>query len=125
MAGNQKFICVGTLGNDVKIRQMNKGPLGEINVFVKEQWTTKVGEKCERLQIFHCNIWGNKVLAIEHLLKKGSKVYIEGKIVMRSSFDEILKVENKYVVVDAEVVTVTHVKQDGEYAEAELVNQNV
>jgi len=125
MAGNQKFICVGTLGNDVKIRHLEKNPLGEINVFIKEQWTTKAGEKCERLQIFHCNIWGNRVLAMRHLLRKGSKVYIEGKIVQRAETDEISKKVTKYIVVDADVVTVTHVKENGEYSDVDEVGINV
>lgn len=121
MAGNQVFICTGTLGSNVKVRKLPSGALGEIDIFVKESWTNKSGERAERVQIFHANIWGNRILALEHLLLKGSKVWCQGKFVQRSSHDKETGKESKFWVLDVDVITVTHVKENGDYFDVEEI----
>ena len=118
MAGNQVFICTGTLGGNVKIKAFGTNPLGEIDIFVKENWVNKSGEKQERVQVFHANIWGSRVLSMEHLLLKGSKVWCQGKLAQREAKDG-----SKYWVIDADVITVTHVKEDGEYYDVEEITR--
>lgn len=119
MAGSQKLILVGTLGSDVKVKTLPSGPLGNLKVFVKESWKTQSGERGERVQIFHCNIWGPRVFSLEHLLKRGSKVYIEGKVIQREGVNRETGAEDKYFVVDVDSIIVTHVKIDGEYQDTE------
>lgn len=117
MAGYQRFILTGTLGKNVKIISMPSGPLGIIQVYCKENWTSKSGEKNERTQVFFCNIWGSRALALEHLLQKGSLVQVEGKIVRRphpSTTDDDLKLD---IVVDVENIIVHRVKENGQYTE--------
>lgn len=55
MAGANKAIIVGRLGNDPEIRTMPNGdPVARISVATSEEWTDKqTGEKKQFIQILH------------------------------------------------------------------------
>lgn len=84
MAGVNKVILVGNVGNDPDMRLMNNGEsVANISVATSESWKDKNGQKQERTE------W-HKVVAFRKLadivgqyVKKGSKVYIEGKLQTR------------------------------------------
>jgi single-stranded DNA-binding protein len=116
MAGFQKFSLTGTLGKDVKMLPMENSILGVIHVFCREQWANKAGEKGERTQVFVCNVWGKKATSLEHLLKKGSLVQIEGKLIRREIAGDDSDLI-KDVVVDVETILVHRVKENGLYIE--------
>lgn len=82
MAGVNKVIIVGRLGNDPEMRTMPNGdPVAKISVATSEEWTDKqTGEKKQNTE-WH-NIIAFRKLAdiIGQYLKKGSQVYVEGKI---------------------------------------------
>lgn len=120
MPGQQKFICIGNLGNDVKIKAVSSSPLGVLHVFVKEKWTTKGGVNSERTQIFTCNLWGPRAIALEHLLKKGSLVYIEGRIVKRDFITKDTGETTEHDVVDIDVINVLRVKDGLRYKEQDV-----
>ena len=120
MPGQQKFICIGNLGNDVKIKAVSSSPLGILHVFVKEKWTTKGGINSERTQIFTCNLWGPRAIALEHLLKKGSLVYIEGRIVKRDYIAKDISEPTEHDVVDIDIINVLRVKDGLKYKEQDV-----
>ena len=91
MAGVNKVILVGNLGDDPEVRSLNNG--GEVvnmRVATSESWTDKAtGNKQERTE------WHRVVIFNENLgrvaksyLKKGSKVYLEGQIQTRKWQDQ-------------------------------------
>ncbi|HEY0028090.1 MAG TPA: single-stranded DNA-binding protein [Allosphingosinicella sp.] len=85
MAGVNKVILVGNLGDDPESRSLNNG--GEVvnlRIATSESWKDRDGNKQERTE------WHRVVIFNENLgkvaksyLKKGSKVYIEGQIQTR------------------------------------------
>jgi single-strand DNA-binding protein len=85
MAGVNKVILVGNLGDDPEVRSLNNG--GEVvnmRVATSEQWKDRDGNRQERTE------WHRVVIFNENLgrvaksyLKKGSKVYLEGQIQTR------------------------------------------
>jgi single-strand DNA-binding protein len=85
MAGVNKVILVGNLGDDPESRSLNNG--GEVvnlRVATSESWKDKDGQRQERTE------WHRVVIFNENLgrvaksyLKKGSKVYLEGQIQTR------------------------------------------
>ena len=85
MAGVNKVIIVGNLGNNPEIRTMPNGdPVVKISVATSEEWTDKqTGEKKQNTE-WHSIIAFRKLAEIMgKWLKKGSKVYIEGKLCTR------------------------------------------
>jgi len=90
MAGVNKVILVGNLGDDPEVRSLNNG--GEVvnmRVATSENWKDRDGNRQERTE------WHRVVIFNEHLgrvaksyLKKGSKVYLEGQIQTRKWQDQ-------------------------------------
>jgi len=90
MAGVNKVILVGNLGDDPEVRSLNNG--GEVvnmRVATSENWKDKDGNRQERTE------WHRVVIFNENLgrvaksyLKKGSKVYLEGQIQTRKWQDQ-------------------------------------
>jgi single-strand DNA-binding protein len=85
MAGVNKVILVGNLGDDPESRSLNNG--GEVvnlRVATSETWKDKDGQRQERTE------WHRVVIFNENLgrvaksyLRKGSKVYLEGQLQTR------------------------------------------
>ena len=90
MAGVNKVILVGNLGDDPEARSLNNG--GEVvnlRVATSENWKDKDGNRQERTE------WHRVVIFNENLgrvaksyLRKGSKVYLEGQIQTRKWQDQ-------------------------------------
>lgn len=82
MSGINKVIIVGRLGSDPEMRTMpNCDPVARVSLATSENWTDKnTGEKKE-LTEWHTVIAFRKLAEIMgQYLKKGSQVYIEGKL---------------------------------------------
>ena len=85
MRGVNKVLIIGTLGADPEVKQFsNGGSITNISVATSEQWTDKQsGEKREATE-WHRVSLANKLGEIAaQYLRKGSKVYIEGKLSTR------------------------------------------
>lgn len=82
MKGINKAIIVGSLGADPETRYTaNGGAITSIRIATSESWKDKVtGEKQERTEWHRVQFFGKLAeIAGEHL-KKGSQVYVEGKL---------------------------------------------
>lgn len=91
MAGVNKVIIVGNLGQDPEVKTFNNGSkIVNISVATSETWRDKQsGERKERTE------WHRIVIQAEHAVKyaeqylrKGSKVYVEGKLQTRKWQDQ-------------------------------------
>lgn len=82
MAGVNKVIIVGNLGNDPEMRTMPNGdPVVKISVATSEEWTDKqTGEKKQNTEWHSIIAFRQLAEIMGKWLKKGSKVYIEGKL---------------------------------------------
>lgn len=90
MAGINKAIILGRLGNDPEMRTMPNGdPVARISIATSEEWTDKqTGERKQNTE-WHSIIAFRKLAdIIRQYLKKGSQVYIEGKIRTRKWQDQ-------------------------------------
>ncbi len=90
MAGVNKAIIVGNLGGDPEVRYTPSGSaVANISVATSEQWKDKqTGERQERTE-WHRIVLFNRLGEIAgEYLKKGSKVYIEGRIQTRKWQDQ-------------------------------------
>ena len=83
--GINKVILVGNLGRDPEVRySASGGAIANITIATSEQWTDKQsGQKQERTE-WHRVVLFNRLGEIAgEYLKKGSQVYIEGKLQTR------------------------------------------
>ena len=90
MRGVNKVILVGTLGSDPETKTFpNGGSLTQFSIATSESWTDKnTGERKEHTE-WHRITASNRLGEIaQQYLKKGSKVYIEGKLKTRQWTDQ-------------------------------------
>ena len=80
--GINKVILVGTCGKDPDTRYMpSGGAVSNISIATNEQWTDKQsGQKQERTEWHNVVFFGRLGEIAGEYLKKGSQVYIEGKL---------------------------------------------
>ena len=84
-----KVILIGNLGADPEVRSTNNGSrVATLSVATSRQWTGNGGEKQEKTEWHRVICWNNKGSSLadvaEKYLKKGDKVYIEGRIEYRT-----------------------------------------
>lgn len=81
MKGKNLVILVGTLGRDPETKYMPSGnAVTSFSVATSESWKDKSGEKQESTEWHNITMFGKLAEIAEKYLKKGSKVYLEGKI---------------------------------------------
>ena len=85
MAGINKVILIGRLGSDPEVRYTPSGvAVANFNIATSEEWKDKdSGEKKERTE-WHRVVFFRRLAEIAgEYLKKGSQVYLEGKLQTR------------------------------------------
>lgn len=92
MAGSvNKVILVGNLGRDPEVRTFqNGGKVCNLSIATSESWKDKhSGERKERTEWHRVAIFNEGLVRVaEQYLRKGSKVYIEGKMETRKYEDQ-------------------------------------
>ena len=81
MAGVNKVILVGNLGKDPEVRYLDSGvAVANFSLATTENYKNKQGEKVSQTEWHNIVLWRGLAEVAEKWLKKGSSVYIEGKI---------------------------------------------
>ena len=92
MAGSvNKVILIGNLGRDPEVRSFqNGGKVCNLRIATSENWKDKAtGERREKTEWHSVSIFSEPLARIaEQYLRKGSKVYIEGKLQTRKWQDQ-------------------------------------
>lgn len=89
MAGVNKVILVGNLGKDPEVRTIQNGSLvARFSVATSETYTNKEGQRVENTEWHNVVVWRGLASIAEKYLKKGNKVYIEGKLRTRQYEDK-------------------------------------
>lgn len=92
MAGSvNKVILIGNLGADPEIRSFqNGGKVANLRIATSETWKDKnTGERREKTEWHTVAIFSDGLVrVVEQYLKKGAKVYIEGKLQTRKWQDQ-------------------------------------
>ena len=88
--GVNKAIILGTLGNDPEFKPFDGGGgVANLSIATNESWKDKnTGEKVEKTEWHRVVAFGKLAEIIKSYLKKGSQVYIEGKIQTRKWQDK-------------------------------------
>ena len=84
--GVNKVILVGNVGNDPEVRYMPNGnAVANISIATSDSWKDRnTGEQQERTE-WHRVVFFNRLAEIvEQYVKKGTKLYLEGRLQTRS-----------------------------------------
>ena len=85
MAGVNKVILIGYLGQDPEVRYTQNGvPVANFSIATSEQWKDRDGVKQEHTEWHRIVAWNRLAEICGEYLHKGSQVYIEGKLQTRS-----------------------------------------
>ena len=78
MAGINKVMIIGRLGQEPELRQTGSGQaVCTLNVATSENWTDKEGQRQERTEWHRIVIWGRQAENAAKYLAKGRQVYVE------------------------------------------------
>ncbi len=89
MAGVNKVILVGNLGKDPEIRHLENGrAVTNFTLATSETYKNKEGNKVTNTEWHNVVLWTPLAEIAEKYLKKGSQVYVEGKLTTRSYDDK-------------------------------------
>jgi single-strand DNA-binding protein len=84
-----KVELIGNLGADPEVRSTANGSrVATLSVATSRQWNNQAGERQEKTEWHRVVLWNNKQSGLadvaEKYLKKGDKVYVEGRIEYRT-----------------------------------------
>ncbi len=82
MAGINKVILVGNLGQDVELKYISDGrAVTTLSVATSDSWTDKnTGQKVDKTEWHRVSLFGKLAEIASQYLHKGSKVYVEGSL---------------------------------------------
>ncbi len=76
-----KAILVGRLGRDPEVRYTTSGtPVANFSLATDEVWNDQSGERQRRTEWHRIVVWSRLAEICEKYLRKGSLIYIEGRI---------------------------------------------
>lgn len=81
MSGINKVILIGNLGSDPEVRHLEGGAsVAKFNIATTERYKDRNGNRQEQTEWHRIELWNGLARVAEQYLKKGSKIFIEGKL---------------------------------------------
>src|SRR5438046_4621125 len=97
MKSVNKVILIGNLGKDPEVKYTPSGtPVAKITLATNERFKDKSGEWQDRTEWHNVVLWQRLAEIAGEYLKKGGKVYIEGRLQTRS-WDDKTSGQKKYM----------------------------
>ena len=89
MASLNRSLLIGNVGNDPEIRTINNNEkVASFRLATTERYKDRNGEVKENTEWHQVTAWGKLADIVEKFVKKGSSVYVEGKITTRTWTDK-------------------------------------
>ena len=84
-----KFIGIGNLTRDVEVKFMTSGEaVANCSIACNEKWKDKQGQKQEKVEYINLVFYRRLAEIAGEYLKKGSMIYVEGKLQTRKYTDK-------------------------------------
>ncbi|HMF89832.1 MAG TPA: single-stranded DNA-binding protein [Candidatus Angelobacter sp.] len=91
-----KVILIGNLGKDPEIKYTPSGvPVAKFSLATNERYKDKAGEWQDRTEWHNIVAWQRLAEIVGEYVKKGSKIYVEGRL-QTSSWEDKQSGEKKY-----------------------------
>ena len=89
MAGVNKVILVGNLGADPEVKYLEgDNVVANFSLATTEAYKNRNGERVEQTEWHDLEVWGAQAKVVEQYLRKGSQLFVEGKIRTEKWTDE-------------------------------------
>ena len=89
MAYHNKVTLMGNLTRDIEIKQTNGGKsVGSVGMAINRKYTTESGEKREEVTFVDLTIFGKQAETLAQYTKKGSQLFVEGRLKLDSWDDK-------------------------------------
>ncbi|MBC7264688.1 MAG: single-stranded DNA-binding protein [Chloroflexi bacterium] len=89
MSGLNKVMLIGNLGKDPEMRYTPDGtPVTSFSLAVSRTWVNNDGERREATEWFNVVAWRRLAEICSQYLRKGERVYVEGRLQTRSWEDQ-------------------------------------
>ena len=76
-----KVMLIGNVGNDPEIRATSSGTrVAKISLATNRSWSDPSGQKQEKTEWHRLTFFGRLVDIVEQWVKKGDRLYVEGRI---------------------------------------------
>ena len=76
-----KVMLIGNVGNDPEIRATSGGTrVAKLSLATNRSWPDKSGQQQEKTEWHRLTVFGRLVDVIEQYVKKGDRLYVEGRI---------------------------------------------
>ena len=74
-------MLIGNVGNDPEIRATSSGArVGKLSLATNRSWTDRSGQKKEKTEWHRLTFFGRLVDIVEQYVKKGNRLYVEGRV---------------------------------------------
>ncbi len=84
-----KVILIGNVGNDPEVKYIKEDvPVAKFSLATSESYKDKNGERVTNTEWHNIVVWRGLAKVVEKYVKKGSKLYIEGKLTHRKYEDK-------------------------------------
>lgn len=81
MAGVNKVILVGNLGQDPEVRHLEGDKVvANVSLATTESYKDRTGQRVDNTEWHDLELWDGLARVAEQYLKKGSQIYVEGRI---------------------------------------------
>jgi single-strand DNA-binding protein len=81
MANVNKVILIGNLTRDPELKFLpSSTAVCEFGIAVNRKWKEKSGEEKEEVTFVDCSAFGNQAETLNKYVKKGSPIYLEGRL---------------------------------------------
>jgi len=89
MASVNKVILIGDLGRDPEVRYLPSGDaVATLHLATTEKWKDKSGEAQEQTEWHRISFFGRQAEICGEYLRKGSSIYVEGRLQTRKWTDK-------------------------------------
>ncbi len=115
MAGSvNKVILIGNLGADPEVRALESGQkVAQLSVATNRAYNNRDGQRIEETEWHRVTFWGRLAETCERFLKKGSTLYVEGRLRTRKWTDQS-GAERYMTEIVGETMTMLGGRQEGQ-----------
>lgn len=81
----QKFLAIGRVGKDPELRRLENGTaVAKLSLATSERFKNQSGETQEKTEWHSLVFWKQRAELVEKYVKKGDRIYVEGKVTYRT-----------------------------------------
>lgn len=116
--GLNKVMVIGYLGRDPEMRFTPSGKsVTNFSVACNRSWKNAEGEKITETEWFNVLAWGSLAETSKQFLKKGSLVYVEGRLQSRSWQDKEGRPHKSVEIVAQDIIALSSPSNDKDSVE--------